>query len=159
MFGAHIAVPFFTPYMLRDLHLDYATYAGLTAIPIVVKALFFPLLHPLSERFGMRAVLACSGARGHGAAGAVGRVRQRRRAGVRAGAERLRLGAASSSPSYQLLLVSARSDCSVEFLSLASTMTSSAQLVGGLVRRLPARELGLPYHALFLLSSAAARSR
>ena len=62
MLGAHVAVPFFTPYMLRDLHLDYATYAGLTAIAIVVKALIFPLLHPLSERFGMRAVLACGAA-------------------------------------------------------------------------------------------------
>ena len=39
MFGAHMAVPFFTPYMLRELKLDYAHYAALLAVPIVTKVL------------------------------------------------------------------------------------------------------------------------
>jgi MFS family permease len=152
MFGAHLAVPFFTPYMLHDLELDYAAYAGLIAIPIVVKALFFPWLHPLSERIGMRALLTYSGAlvmvlpalwvvfdsvpglafvqllSGFGWGGV-------------------------EFASYQLLLVSARSECTVEFLSLASTMTSSAQVAGGLSAGSLRSSFGLPYHALFLLSS------
>jgi MFS family permease len=152
-FGANLAVPFFTPYMLHDLALDYATYAGLIAIPIVVKALFFPWLHPLSERIGMRALLTWSGAlvmvlpalwvvfdsvpglafvqllSGFGWGGV-------------------------EFASYQLLLVSARSECSVEFLSLASTMTSSAQVGGALTAGALRSTFALPYHALFLLSSA-----
>jgi Na+/melibiose symporter-like transporter len=152
MLGAHIAVPFFTPYMLRDLHLDYATYAVLTAVAIVAKALIFPALHPLSERFGMRAVLAWSGA-------IVvvlpalwvvfpsvnGLVFVQALSGLGWGGVEY--------ASFQLLLVSARADCRVEFLSLASTMTSSAQLVGGLGGGYLRTELGFGYHALFLCST------
>jgi MFS family permease len=152
MLGAHVAVPFFTPYMLRDLQLDYATYAGLTAIPIVIKALIFPFLHPLSERFGMRALLAWSGAvvvvlpalwvvfpDVHGLAF------------VQA-LSGLGWGGVEYA-SFQLLLVSARADCRVEFLSLASTMTSSAQLVGGLGGGYLRTHHGFSYHALFMLST------
>ena len=153
MFGAQIAVPFFTPYMLHDLKLDYATYAGLIAIAIVVKALFFPLLHPLSQRFGMRAVLTWSGALVtvlpalwivFDSLPSLAFVQ------VLSG---LGWGGVEFA-SYQLLLVSARGDCSVEFLSLASTMSSSAQLVGGLSGGSLRSRFGVPYHALFLLSTA-----
>jgi hypothetical protein len=152
MLGAHVAVPFFTPYMLRDLRFDYATYAGLTAIPIVIKALIFPFLHPLSERFGMRAVLSWSGAvvvvlpalwvvfrDVHGLAF------------VQA-LSGLGWGGVEYA-SFQLLLVSARADCRVEFLSLASTMTSSAQLAGGLGGGYLRTHHGFSYHALFMLST------
>jgi MFS family permease len=153
MLGAHVAVPFFTPYMLRDLHLDYATYAALTAVAIVAKALFFPLLHPLSKRFGMRAVLG-----GCGAVvvmlpalwvvfdGIAGLSFVQVLSGMAWGGVEF--------AGYQLLLVSAEEDCSVEFLSLASTMSSSAQLVGGLSGGYLRSSVGLSYHALFVLSSA-----
>jgi MFS family permease len=152
MLGSNVAVPFFTPYMLRVLAMDYGTYAGLIAIPIVVKALFLPVVHPLSVRFGMRTVLSWSGAVVvilpalwvvfDGVLG-LGFVQ------VLSG---LGWGALEYA-SYQLLLVSARPDCRVEFLSLASTMGSSGQLVGGLAGGYLRTDLLVPYKSLFLLSA------
>jgi MFS family permease len=152
MLGAHLAVPFFTPYMLRELRFDYATYAGLTAIAIVTKALAFPFLHPISERFGMRRLLFWSGCGvvvlpslwGIFDAPASLAVIQAVSGVAWAGVEYA---------SYQLLLGGARDDCRVEFLSLASTMTSSAQLMGGLSGGLLRTDLGLSYTSLFHLST------
>jgi MFS family permease len=152
MLGTHIAVPFFTPYMLRDLQLDYATYASLTAVPIVVKALLFPALHPLSQRYGMRKVLVWS------AAGVVtapalwvvldtvpGLVLVQMLSGLAWGGLEF--------ASFQLLLSSARPDCRVEYLSIASTMSSTTQLIGGLGAGLLRTQLGWSYATLFMLSS------
>jgi MFS family permease len=151
-FGTHIAVPFFTPYMLRELHMDYATFAGLTAIPIVVKMLLFPALHPLSQRYGMRKVLSWSGTLVvllpafwvvfDTPAGLI-------LVQVLSGLAWCGLEYAS----YQLLLSSAREDCRVEFLSLASTMSGTAQLAGGLGGGYLRSNLGLSYQMLFLASA------
>jgi len=152
MFGTHIAVPFLTPYMLRDLHLDYATYAALTAVPIVIKALLFPALHPLSQRVGMRKILIWS------AAGVVttpalwvvldtvpGLVLVQALSGLAWGGLEF--------ASFQLLLSSARPDCRVEFLSIASALSSTTQLVGGLGAGMLRTHLGWSYATLFMLSS------
>jgi MFS family permease len=152
MLGAHLAVPFFTPYMLRELAFDYATYVGLTAIAITSKALCFPFLHPLSQRVGMhRLLLACG----------CGVVVLPSLWGIFDTPPALALIQALSGvawagvefASYQLLLCSARDDCRVEFLSLASTMSSSAQLLGGLGGGYLRTELGMPYKTLFLAST------
>jgi MFS family permease len=55
--------------------------------------------------------------------------------------------------SYQLLLSSARAECRVEFLSIASTMGSGGQLVGGLAGGYLRGAPELSYHALFMLSA------
>jgi MFS family permease len=152
MVGAHLAVPFFTPYMLRELHFGYGTYAGLTAIPILIKAIVFPLMHPLSQRFGMRKLLLWCGS---------GVVILPSLWGVFDTPMHLAMIQALSGvawagiefASYQLLLASAREDCRVEFLSIASTMTSSAQLVGGLTGGYLRSELEMPYKTLFLAST------
>lgn len=150
--GTHIAAPFFTPYMLRDLHMDYAAYVGLTAIPIVVKALFSPALHPLSERLGMRTLLLWSGGVAVLLPALWVALTDMRGLALVQALSGLAWGTIEFA-SYQLLLGSARPDCSVEFLSIASTMSSSAQLVGGLWGgHLRTRE-GYSYHALFLLSA------
>ena len=150
--STHIAAPFFTPYMLRDLHLDYAAYVGLTAIPIVVRAICSSALHPLSERFGMRRLLVWSG-------GAVvilpalwvvfGDLPS---LAVVQAVSGLAWGTVDFA-SYQLLLSSARAECRVEFLSIASTMGSGGQLVGGLAGGYLRGAPQLSYHALFLLSA------
>lgn len=153
MLGTHVSVPFFTPYMLRDLNMDYGTFAALTAIPIIVKALFFPALHPLSERYGMRAVLIWGGVAVALLPGLwvviggnmVGLALVQALSGLAWGALEY--------TSYQLLLASARPDCRVEFLSLASTMSSSGQLVGGLSGGWLRTNAHWSYAALFLLSS------
>jgi hypothetical protein len=152
MFGTHIAVPFFTPYMLRDLQLDYATYAALTAVPIVTKALLFPALHPLSQRYGMRTLLMWSGF------GVVitpalwvwftdvpGLVLAQVTSGLSWGGLEF--------ATFQLLLSSARADCRVEFLSVSSAMSSSAQLLGGLSGGALRTHVGVPYPTLFMLSA------
>jgi MFS family permease len=154
MLGTHVAVPFFTPYMLRDLHMDYGTFAALTAIPIIAKALFLPSLHTIAERFGMRAVLMWSGLT----------VAVLPAFWVAFDRDMIELGivqalsglgwAGLEFTSYQLLLASARPDCRVEFLSLASTMSSSGQFVGGLTGGYLRTTVGWSYTALFTLSSA-----
>ena len=152
MFGTHIAVPFFTPYMLRDLQLDYATYAALTAVPIVVKALLFPMLHPLSQRFGMRSLLIWSGA-GVVASPALWAVLD---TVPGLAAVQILSGLAWGGlefASFQLLLSSARPDCRVEFLSIASTLSSTTQLIGGLGAGMLRTQLGWSYASLFVLSS------
>jgi MFS family permease len=153
MLGSHIAVPFFTPYMLRDLHMDYGTFALLTAIPIIAKALFLPSVHTISERFTMRAVLLWSGFT----------VAILPTFWVLLDGDLIGLGIIQAISglawggleftSYQLLLASARPDCRVEFLSLASTMSSSAQFVGGLGGGYLRTTAGWSYGALFNLSS------
>jgi hypothetical protein len=55
--------------------------------------------------------------------------------------------------SFQLLLTGARDDCRVEFLSLASTMGSSGQLIGAMAGGYMRTSLLVPYKTLFLLSS------
>lgn len=150
--ATHVAAPFFTPYMLKELHLSYALYVGLTAIPIIVKVIFVPMLHPLSQRFGMRALLSWSGV-GVIALPALW-VLQPGLAGL--ALIQLLSGLAWGTveyASYQLLLGSARSDCRVEFLSLATAMTSTAQLAGGLGGGYLRTAQHFSYHALFLLSA------
>jgi hypothetical protein len=152
MLGTHIAVPFFTPYMLRELRLDYATYAALTAVPIVVKAFLFPWLHPLSQRFGMRTVLIWSGfgtvltpALWVALDSVPGLVFVQLLSGLAWGGLEF--------ASFQLLLSSARRHCRVEFLSIASMMSSSTQLIGGLSAGLMRTHLGWSYATLFMLST------
>jgi hypothetical protein len=153
MLGSHVAVPFFTPYMLRDLEMSYATFAALTAIPMIVKAMFFPSLHTIAQRFGMRVVLVWSGVAVTVLPGLW----------LICGRDMVGLGLVQALSglawggleyaSYQLLLASARPECRVEFLSLASTMGSSGQLVGGLSGAYLRTGLHWSYGALFMLSS------
>ncbi len=57
MLGAHVSVPFYTPYMLRTLHLDMLSYAWLIAAAIASKAMSFGVWRRAAERLGMPAVL------------------------------------------------------------------------------------------------------
>ena len=61
-FGTHLAAPFFTPYMLRELSLDYRTFAALSATSILAKAVAFSCCHRLAGRVGLERLLAWSGA-------------------------------------------------------------------------------------------------
>jgi hypothetical protein len=61
MFGTYMAAPFFAPYMLRVLHLDFVSYSVLTATTILFKALAFPLCHRVAARVGLRTMLVLSG--------------------------------------------------------------------------------------------------
>jgi MFS family permease len=55
--AVHVASPFFTPYMLRQLDLSYSGFMTLTAAAFVARIAVLPLLGPLAHRVGTRPVL------------------------------------------------------------------------------------------------------
>jgi len=58
---AHIAAPYFTPYMLSDLQLSYGRFTVLTATAFAARMLVLPLLGRLSQRWGVRRILLLGG--------------------------------------------------------------------------------------------------
>jgi MFS family permease len=60
-FATWVAAPFFLPYMLRELQLDYGTVALLVAIPAVVKALSMSWWGRLADRVGAGTLLRSMG--------------------------------------------------------------------------------------------------
>ena len=152
MFGAHMAVPFFTPYMLRVLELDYAHYAALLAVPIVTKAVVSPLLYRLATTLGMRRLLAAAtvlvaltALLWSLATSFNGLVLAQIFSGVAWGAFEY--------ASYQLLLSSAHPALQVEFLSLANSIIGAAQLSGALVGATLLSTAQLAYDQVFLVSA------
>jgi MFS family permease len=55
--AVHIAAPYFTPYMLRELGLSYGAFTALTAAAFVSRVAALPLLGRVAQRFGSRALL------------------------------------------------------------------------------------------------------
>lgn len=153
-FGAHTAVPFFTPYMLRELRMDYATYATLIAVPIAVRALCSPFLFVAAQRVGMRALFITS----TGLIAVVALLWA-----LFASFEALFLAQILSGlawgmfeyASYQLLLQSSPEATRVEFLSLANAMAGAAQLSGALLGGILLMTDAIGYQAVFLLSAGA----
>jgi MFS family permease len=60
-FGVFISGPFFTAYMLRDLHLNYIEFTAIQAAAILMKNLSMPLWGMASDRFGTKRVLTIGG--------------------------------------------------------------------------------------------------
>ncbi|MCA9809122.1 MAG: hypothetical protein KDH09_00250 [Chrysiogenetes bacterium] len=153
MFGAQLSVPFFTPYMLRVLRLDFGAFAVLTATAIGAKMIVFPLYHPIAERVGLRSVLLFAGmgavatpvawafAPGYGALLA---------AQVLSGAA----WGGVEFASFQLLLGAAGRECRGEFLSLANALSGTLQLAGAVIGGGLLTQLDLEYQQVFLVSSA-----
>src|SRR5690606_25790772 len=48
----HIAAPYFNPYMIRHLRLDYTAYMGLIALAFISKLLFLPVIGRWGDRLG-----------------------------------------------------------------------------------------------------------
>jgi MFS family permease len=151
-FGTQISAPFFTPYMLRELSLDYKTFAGLSALSILTKALTFPCCHLLAERMGQRNVLRWGGV------GVVlipmawawsAEMPALIAAHVLGGV----VWAAVESASYQLMLASAPAELTAEFFSLSSAVTGVAQVAGAMCGGLLLGAPHFDYQALFWLSA------
>jgi MFS family permease len=152
MFGSQIAIPFFTPYMLRTLHLDFVHFAWLTAASILAKALSFPLLRYAAERWGQKLVLVTSTA-----AVALVPLLWARADGLLA---LLLIQAVSGVAwggyefaSLQILLHQAPVALGVEYFSLASTLSGGAQVLGSLVGSSLLARFGLDYHDVFIASA------
>jgi MFS family permease len=58
--ATQVAAPFFTPFMLRQMNLDYGTYTALVATAFMGRVLFLPLLGRQVEKYGAnKLLLAC----------------------------------------------------------------------------------------------------
>jgi Na+/melibiose symporter-like transporter len=153
-FGAHIAVPFFTPYMLESLDLDYAAFSSLSALSILCKVLTLPLCDPLSRRIGLRATLLLGG---------IGVAIVPYLWSLRPDATALIIihilsGVAWSAveyASFQLLLESADDEFRIEFLSLSGMLGGIFQVVGSVIGGVLLDTADVSYEGLFELSALA----
>ncbi len=60
-FSVYLSAPFFTPYMLNHLDMDYLTFTVVTASAIVVKVMSVGVWGRMADRFGARRVLSLTG--------------------------------------------------------------------------------------------------
>jgi MFS family permease len=60
-FSVYLAAPYFTPYMLNGLRMDYLTFTVVSAAAIVGKVLSMPVWGRAADRFGARRVLSLTG--------------------------------------------------------------------------------------------------
>lgn len=60
-FAVYLSAPFFTPYMLKDLNMSYATFTAVCAMALVVRFLTMPVWGKLSDRYGTKKILALTG--------------------------------------------------------------------------------------------------
>jgi MFS family permease len=152
MFGANVAIPYFTPHMLRNLRFDFGEFALLLASSIAAKAVAFPLCHRLALRIGLRRLLLWSGIGvallplwwvwARSVESLVG-------AQVIGGATWAGLEYAS----FQLLLQSAPDHRRLEFLSLSASLTGAMQLAGALTGSWLLTSATADYEGLFAIST------
>jgi len=152
MFGVYFAVPFFTPYVLLELKLDYVDYALLTSVSLLAKSIAFPLFHRIGNRFGLRPTLAVAGM-------GVALVPfwwwlfpdwhtlliVETLSGV--------VWAGFEFASFQLLIQNAAAGSEVEFFSLSNSLSGLLQLTGSLVGSYALAHFSLAYREVFLGSS------
>jgi MFS family permease len=150
-FGTQLAAPFFTPYMLRELALDYRSFAALSALSILAKAVTFPCCHNLAERFGLRRVLCWAGA-GVAVIPMVWAVSAHLPALILAHIVGGAVWAAVEYASFQLLLDNAPAELTAEFFSVSNALTGLAQVVGALSGGWLLGQPGVTYPEIFMLS-------
>jgi predicted MFS family arabinose efflux permease len=150
MFGGHVAIPFFTPYMLRVLQLDFGEFALLLALSIFAKAVSFPLCHRIADRIGLRRLLILSGT-GVAALPLVWAAYDGFAVLVAVQLVGGATWAGLEYASFQLLLQSSRAEHRLEFLSLASSLSGALQLAGALTGS--ALLGGIGYEGLFVASA------
>lgn len=149
--GTQLSAPFFTPYMLRELELDYATFAGLSALSILAKVVTFPCCPGWAERFGLRRLLSWAGL-GVAAVPILWASSARLEILILAHVLGGVVWAAVEYSSHQLLLEGAPSGLTAEYFSLSSAFTGVGQVLGALAGGYCLRNSGASYSALFALS-------
>lgn len=153
-FGTYLSAPFFTPYMLRVLELDFERYAALIATATLTKVVAFPLLHRAAVRFGLPRVLLVSGI---GVAVVPLAWSWTTEFGWLMAAQVLS-GAAWSGvelASFQLLLDSADDDHRTGLMGLSSAMSGAMQVTAALVGSALLVTLVHDYVLVFVISAAA----
>ncbi len=151
MFGATVSTPFFTPYMLRELGMDYGTFAAMSATSLASKALFFPVSHRFAARMGLRKLLVAAGV---GVAlvpicwAVSARLEWLLWVHILSGAS----WAALEYASFQLLMGDTRAEYRTEFFSLANSLSGLLQVSGSWIGGTLLRENLLTYTQIFMLS-------
>lgn len=152
MYGANVAIPYFTPHMLRNLGFTFGEFALLLAVSIAAKAVCFPLSHRIAQKIGLRRLLLFAG---------IGvallplwwtfatTVQSLVFAQLVGGATWAGLEYAS----FQLLLQSAPEHRRLEFLSLSSSLTGALQLAGALTGSWLLTSGTVGYPMLFAIST------
>jgi MFS family permease len=153
-FGTQLAAPFFTPYMLRELSLDYKTFAALSATSILAKAVAFSFCHRLASRVGLERLLVWAGA-GVALTPFVWACSSAMAVLIFAHVLGGMVWAAVEYTSYQLLLERAPPDLTAEFFSISNCMTGLAQVAGALCGGFLLSRSIASYDELFSLSALA----
>lgn len=153
MFGASVAIPFFTPYMLEELGLSYGEFAALSAVSIVTKAIVFPMLHRLSRSIGLRAVLPLAGA-GVAIVPLMWALSADFRFLILVHVVSGAAWASLEFASFQLLMNDVRAGLRTEFFSLSNTASGSLQLLGSVLGGYALKHGWLGYTDVFLWSFA-----
>ena len=152
MFGAHISIPFYAPYMLKTLSLGYDGFAPLCAVQLTSEAAAYPLAPRLAQRLGLMRMLIASM---FGAAvvaflwGAERNIAGIVLAQVISGAT----WACYEFASFQILLGSARPKQRTEFLAMSASLGGLMQLGGALLGSFLLARFGLQYREIFLISA------
>lgn len=60
-FAVYLSVPFFTPYMLKDLQMSYILFTAVTASAIISKIIMMPIWGKVSDQFGTKKILTVTG--------------------------------------------------------------------------------------------------
>jgi MFS family permease len=151
MFGATVSTPFFTPYMLRELNMDYGTFASMSATSLASKALFFRVSHRFAARMGLTKLLVAAGI---GVAlvpifwAVSARLEWLLWVHILSGAA----WAALEYSSFQLLIGDTPAEYRTEFFSLSNSLSGVLQVIGSLIGGTLLREQVLSYTQIFLLS-------
>lgn len=153
MFGATVSTPFFTPYMLRQLGMDYATFASMSATSLATKALFFPVSHRIAARLGLKKLLVAAGI---GVAvvplswAVSARLEWLIWVHILSGAS----WAALEYSSFQLMMRDTPAEYRTEFFSLANSFSGVLQVIGSWIGGMLLREQVLNYTQIFAVSGA-----
>lgn len=153
MFGAHLSIPFYAPYMLKTLALGYDGFAILCGIQLLVKAITLWFAHRIAARFGLARMLIASIATVSLVAflwGGPANV-----PGVLVVAQVLS-GVAWASyefASFQLLLGASKPAHRVEFLAFAASLGGFGQLAGALCGSFLLTQLHFAYRDVFHVSA------
>lgn len=151
MFGATVSTPFFTPYMLRELDMDYATFASMSATSLASKALFFRVSHRFAARLGLSRVLILAGL-GVSLVPIFWAVSPRYEwllwVHVLSGAS----WAALEYASFQLLIGDTPAEYRTEFFSLTNSLSGLLQVVGAWIGGVLLRDGVLSYTQIFVAS-------
>lgn len=150
--GTQVAAPFFTPYMLRELELDYRSFALLSAVSILAKAMTFRGCHRVAERYGLRNLLWCAGV-GVAVVPLVWAASPRFDVLLLANVIGGMAWAGVEYASFQLLLQAAPPEAKTEFFSLSNTLAGAGQVTGALGGAGLLERHTLSYAGVFVLSA------